>query len=114
MNRRRTEKRCGPLSVAVLVAAAALVAFGGIVFVCYKNQQIKVARLIEQSEQRSAQHRNDIRTTEMRMDQLLNRYEMRDQLKEIGSVMCPVSPEMVEVIEPGVPEGSATMASNRP
>lgn len=114
MNRRRTERRCGPLPVAVLVAATALGAFGGVSFVYHKNRQIQVARQIERCEQRIAKHHDDIRTLEMRMDQMLNRYVMRAQLKEVGSSLRPVAPEMVDVIAPGGPDGAATMASNRP
>ena len=114
MNRRRTEQRCGPLPVAVLVAAAALGAFGGIVHVYYKNRQIEVARQIERAEERIAQHRNDIRTVEMRMDQMLNRYVMRKQLRDLGSGLRPIPPERVEVIACGDPAGAAEMASIRP
>ena len=114
MNRRRTEQRCGPLPVAVLVAAAALGAFGGIVHVYYKNRQIEVARQIERAEERIAQHRNDIRTVEMRMDQMLNRYVMRKQLRDLGSGLRPIPPEKIEVIARGDPAGTAEMASIRP
>ena len=114
MNRRRNETRCGPLPVAVLVAATALGAFGGVSFVYYKNEQIEVARQIERCEQRIAKHHDDIRTLEMRMDQMLNRYVMRAQLREIGSSLRPVPAEMVEVIASDGADGAATMASNRP
>jgi len=114
MNRRRTEQRCGPLPVAVLVAAAALGAFGGIVHVYYKNRQIEVARQIERAEERIAQHRNDIRTVEMRMDQMLNRYDMRAQLRELGSELRPIPPDRVEVIVPGDQPAAEAVASNRP
>jgi len=114
MNRRRTEQRCGPLPVAVLVAAAALGAFGGIVHVYHKNRQIEVAREIEVAKERIAQHRNDIRTVEMRMDQMLNRYVMRAQLRELGSELRPIPPERIEVIASGDPPEAAEMASIRP
>lgn len=116
MNRRRTEQRCGPLPVAVLVAAAALGAFGGIVHVYYKNRQIEVARHIERAEERIAQHRNDIRTVQMRMDQMLNRYVMRAQLRELGSELRPIPAEKFEVIAPGdlSAAGDEAVASNRP
>ena len=114
MNRRRPEQRCGPLPVAVLVAAAALGAFGGIVHVYYKNRQIEVARQIERAEERIAQHRNDIRTAEMRMDQMLNRYVMRKQLRDLKSGLRPIPPDRIEVIGPGDPPGAAEIASIRP
>jgi len=114
MNRRRSEHRRGLLPVAVLVTAAALGASGGVAHVYYKNRQIEVARQVERVEQQTAKHHDDIRTLDMRMDQMLNRYVMRAQLRELGSSLRPVPPEMVEVIAPSDPDGAATMASNRP
>lgn len=100
MNRRREESRT-PASVFIaLIVATVVTTAGGVLHVYYKNRQIQVAREIDAVERRIEQCRLEIRTTEMRMDQLLNRFVIRKQLEENGSRLRPISIEMVEEIQP--------------
>ena len=86
MNRRRNESRTSGFPIFALLIAAAIMAAGGVLHVYYKNGQIQVCREIDAIDRRVEQYRLDIRTTEMRMDQLLNRFVIRQQLEENGSV----------------------------
>ena len=96
MNRRRNENRT-PASV---IFALLLAAGGGVLYAYYKNRQIQTAREIDAIDRRVEQYRYDIRTTSMRMDELLNRFAIREQLEESGSTLRPISMSVVEEIDP--------------
>jgi hypothetical protein len=114
VNRRRNHTPVHRFLHFVLLAAAAIGAAGGVLIACYKNRQVRIARQIEQVEQRIAEHEDDIRTVQMRMDQMLNRYVMRDQLRDLGSIMLPIPKSAIEVVDPSSPPPSRTVASARP
>jgi hypothetical protein len=103
MNRRRNESRSSGFPIFALLFGAAIIAAGGVLHSFYKNSQIKITREIDAIERRIEHDRLDIRTTEMRMDQLLNRFVIRKQLEENGSTMRPISLAVVEEIDPAPP-----------
>lgn len=93
MNRRRNETRkTGVHTTTVIAICLALVtaATGGIWHAWLKNRQIQVKREIDRIERQCGQHQLDIRTTQMRMDQLLNRFAIRQQLTDLGSDLQPI------------------------
>jgi hypothetical protein len=99
MNRRRQESRT-PISVFFsLFLAAAIAAAGGVLHAFYKNRQIQVSREIDAIDRRVEQARLEIRTTEMRMDQLLNRFVIRKQIEANGSALRPIPMGVVEEID---------------
>jgi hypothetical protein len=113
MNRRRDEPRT-PASVFVaVILAAAIIAGGGVLHAYYKNRQIQISREIDAIERRVEHSRLDIRTTEMRMDQLLNRFVIRQQLEENGSSLRPISLSVVEEID-SAPPSRRSVASAAP
>ena len=59
---------------------------------------------IDQAEKRIEQTHVKIRMVDVRMDKLLDRYEMKERLKFSGSALVEVNPRDIEVIEPAVPE----------
>jgi hypothetical protein len=90
MNRRRNETRT-PLSVYLsLFLAAAIAGAGGVLHAFYKNRQVQVSREIRTVDRRVAQCRLDINITDMRMDQLLNRFAIRKQIEANGSSLRPI------------------------
>ena len=113
MNRRRHELPTSGFPILALLFVAAIIAVGGVLYAFYKNSQIKITREIATIERRIERHRLEIRTTEMRMDQLLNRYVIRKQLEENGSTLRPISVANVEEIDP-VPTSRRTVASTVP
>lgn len=74
-------------------------AAGGVLHGYYKNSQVKISREIDAIDRRIEQDRLDIRTTEMRMDQLLNRFVIRKQLQANGSAMRPIPLAAIEEID---------------
>jgi Ni,Fe-hydrogenase III large subunit len=99
MNRRRNQSRT-PFSVLLsLFLAAGIATVGGVGHAFYKNQQIQVSREIDAIEQRVEQYRLDIRTTEMRVDQLLNRFVIRKQMEINGSMLRSIPIGVVEKID---------------
>jgi hypothetical protein len=66
----------------------------------YKNRQVTITREIDAVDHRVEQYRLDIRTTEMRMDQLLNRFVIRKQIEDNGSTLRPIPMGVVELIDP--------------
>ncbi len=99
MNRRRNESRTPAIVYIALFLAAAIAASGGVLHAYYKNRQVQVSREIDQIDRRVEQCRLDIRTTEMRMDQLLNRFAIRKQIEENGSSLRPIPTGVVEDID---------------
>jgi hypothetical protein len=81
--------------VFVILAAA-----GGVRYAISKNRQVEIRRDIDALEKRVEQCRLEIRTTEMRMDQLLNRFAIRKQLAENGSKLRPIPLSAVEEAGP--------------
>jgi len=114
VNRRRNQEPVNRFMILVMIGSAAIGAAGGILIAYYKNRQVKVARETEQVEERIAAHEDDIRTVEMRMDQMLNRYVMRDQLRDQGSALRPIPKSVIDVVDPSRPQPSRTVASARP
>jgi len=98
MNRRRNEVRTPASAFIALIVAAAIVAGGGVLHAFYKNRQIQVSREIDAIDRRVEQYRLDIRTTEMRMDQLLNRFVIRKQIEVNGSSLRPIPMNVVESV----------------
>ena len=100
MNRRRNEAATSALVIFSLILAATIAAGGGVLHAYYKNRQIQVAREIDSIDRRVVQYRLDIQTTEMRMDQLLNRFAIRKQIEENGSLLRPIPTGVCEAITP--------------
>jgi hypothetical protein len=114
MNRRRPDRRCGALPVAVLITTAALAACGGIIKVCYKNRQIEVNRRIAHVEDQIARHRDDIRTLRRQTDELMNCFAMGEDLDINDSELRPIPAEAIEHVGSRVSAAGVAMAENRP
>ena len=113
MNRRRDEPRT-PVSVFIaVILAAGISAGGGVLHAYYKNQQVKITREIDAIDRNIEHCRLEIRTTEMRMDQLLNRFVIRKQLQENGSSLRPISIAVVEEIDPAPPSRRSVASAAR-
>lgn len=103
-NRRREEPRRSHASVIfAMILAATIIATGGVLHAYYKNRQIQVSREIDAIEKNVDHCRFEIRTAEMRMDQLLNRFVIRQQLEQNKSRLRPISLAVVEEINPAPP-----------
>ena len=113
MNRRRDEPRT-PVSVFIAVILAATIsAGGGVLHAYYKNRQVQITREIDAIDRNVEHCRLEIRTTEMRMDQLLNRFVIRKQLQENGSSLRPISIAVVEEIDPAPPTRRSVASAAR-
>lgn len=103
MNRRRNEPRSSGFPIFALLLGASICAAGGVLHVFYKNSQIKISRQIDAIERNIEHDRLEVRTTDMHMDQLLNRFVIRKQLEENRSTMRPISLAFVEEIDSASP-----------
>jgi hypothetical protein len=99
MNRRRHETRTPFLVFFALILAAAIAAAGGVLHAYYKNRQIQITREIDAIDRNVVQCRLDIQTSEMRMDELLNRFVIRKQIEQNGSSLRPIPMGVVEEID---------------
>jgi hypothetical protein len=112
MNRRRQEthhQRISPIVIFSLILAMAIGAVGGVTHVVYRNCQIKTAREIDAIEQRIEQYQLDIRTVQMRADQILNLFAIRKTLEEVGTDLVPIP---VGVSEDVIPRDDAPAAAS--
>lgn len=101
MNRPKSAARPSrtPISTfVVLVVSTVVIAFGGVRHAMLKNRQIQTTREIDAIERRIEQYKLDIRTTEMRNDNLRNRYAICEKLKEAGSRLRPIPIGLAEEI----------------
>lgn len=117
MNRYRRTKKSQKLSiigVISLVLGLGLGGFGGFIYVFFRNEQIRTAREIDLTEQRIQQHLLDIRTMEMRSDQILNLFAIRTTLKEAGSTLKPIPMGVTEEIRPYTAPATIAARSNNP
>lgn len=103
MNRRRNETRTPASVFFALFLAAAIAASGGVMHAIYKNRQIQITREIDAIDRRCENYQLDIRTTGMRMDELLNRFVIRKQLEDAGSALRPIPVGAVDEIDPAPP-----------
>ena len=99
MNRRRHETRTPFLVFFALILAAAIAAAGGVLHAYYKNRQIQITREIDAIDRHVVQCRLDIQTTEMRMEELLNRFVIRKQIEQNGSSLRPIPMGVVDEID---------------
>jgi hypothetical protein len=113
MNRRRNESRTSGFPILALIVAAIIITGGGVLHGFYKNSQVRITREIDAIERSIEHQRLEIRTTEMRMDQLLNRFVIRKQLEQNGSSLRPLSLAFVEEIDPA-PTNRRSVASADP
>jgi cell division protein FtsL len=113
MNRRKDQPRSPAFMIFAIVLAFAIGASGGVLHVYYKNRQIQVRRDIDAIDRRIDHCRLEIRTLEMRMDQLLNRFAIRKQLEENGSDLHPIALSVVEEMDPA-PIGHRSVAAAAP
>jgi len=114
MNRRRqeTESRISSFAIFCLVLALALSAVGGVLRVYCRNCQIKAMREIDIVERRIEKHLLDVRTIQMRQDQILNLFAMRKTLEDLGTEMRPMPAGVAEKILPSEPTAVASSNTN--
>jgi hypothetical protein len=116
MNRRRNDPKNNGIHATTFLAillAVVTAAGGGIWHAWLKNRQIQVKREIDRIERLCGQHQLDIRTTQMRTDQLLNRFAIRQQLVDLGSDLKPIPMGVTEEIplHPATPPASPAIAA---
>jgi hypothetical protein len=109
MNRLKSEASApSSIFIVALIAAAMIAAGGGVVHAIYKNHQVQVNRDIDAIELRIEQYQLDIRTTQMRTDNLLSRFVIRKQLEDAGSPLRPIPIGLSEDINPAPPAAVAS------
>lgn len=99
MNKKRTKRNLGFGSILFLVLVAVVLATAGVFHAYIKNRQVEVARRTEKTEQRISQHELEIKTLQMHLDQKLNRFLIRDQLRQRGSGLVAIPVTEVEAID---------------
>ena len=110
MNRRKSETRHPASVFFAIILGVAIAAAGGVLHAYYKNRQIQVAREIDAIERRIEQYQLDIRTTQYRTDQLLNRFAMRERLIENSSSLRPIPMGVIEEVDPVSPTRNSVAA----
>lgn len=111
MNRRKEETKISASTFLAVILTFTIASAGGVLHVYYKNRQIQITREIDAIDRNIEHCRLDIRTTEMRVDQLLNRFVIRKQLEENGSTLRPISLAEVEEIQPESPSRRSVAAA---
>ena len=107
MNRLRSEPTTHISVFITLILAALVVIAGGIMHAVAKNSQVQVERQIDQAQTRIEQTKVKIRMIEVRTDKMLDRFEMKERLKESASGLVPITPADIEEVRPlAAPTGS--------
>ncbi|QJE97468.1 hypothetical protein [Luteolibacter luteus] len=105
MNRLRSEPKTHPSVFITLILAALVVVSGGVMHAVYKNSQVQTERLIDQSRKRIDQTQVQIRMVDVHMDKMLDRFEMKDRLRETGSALVAITPASLDEINPSQDDG---------
>ena len=113
MNRRRTARNLSFSSIIFLVLVAVVLAGAGVFHAYVKNMQVEVGRKIEKTEQRIGQHELDIKTLQMHLDQQLNRFLIRDLLKQSDSALVAIPVTVLEEVDAGTPVKSMPNLAHR-
>jgi len=100
MNRRKSEPRHPASVFFAIILGLSIASGGGVLHAFYKNRQIQVARQIDAIERRIEQYQLDVRTTQYRTDQLLNRYAIAERLEENSSALRPIPIGVIEEVDP--------------
>lgn len=82
-----------------MILGAVVAASGGVLYAYFKNRQIQTLREIDRTERRIEQHRLDIQTTEMRIEQALNRFVIREELAQQRSMLKAIPRGVVEEVK---------------
>ncbi len=113
MNRRRTVKRdLGFGSILLLVIAAVVIASVGVFHASVKNRQVNVAREIQTLENLISQHELDIKTDNMRLGEQLNRFLIRDRLREFSSDLRPIPGKAIREVGPASRDAPAVAGAS--
>lgn len=94
MRKKRNSKQLSIIMFNILMVFGVFCC-GGTFYTVLKNKQIHLARQIETVQSRTDQHGMDIRTEQMRVDQLLDRYMIRERLRVTGSQLQPISQDAI-------------------
>lgn len=101
MNRRRSEDpRPHFFPYLALVFAAAVATTGGAMHAFYRNGQIQVERKIEDARLRIVEHQRDIQLYEVRRERLVDRYLLREALRDLASELVPTRHDVIEKVVP--------------
>ncbi len=109
MNRQKSAPRTPTATYVTLIGTFIIVAAGGVTHAYYKNRQVQVNREIDAVEHRIEQCQLDIRTTQMRTDNLLNRFAICKQLKDSGSSLRRIPVGLAEEVKPAPPTAVAAV-----
>jgi hypothetical protein len=110
MNRLKSQPR-PPASVFMFapIVAAIIGAYGGVLHAEYKFRQTQVEREIDAIGKRVETYQLAIRTTQMHSDSILNRFAIRKQLEESGSLLRPIPLGLLEEVRPTPPAAVAAV-----
>ena len=108
MNRLKSATRTPPSIFVALLLGFVIAAWGGVQHAMHKNRQVKIKREIETIERRIEQYKLDIRTIQMRSETVLNRFAIRKQLEDTGSVLRAIPSGMAEEVNPAPPAAVAS------
>jgi cell division protein FtsL len=109
MNRHKSAPRFRPATYFTLIGTATIVAGGGVTHAIYKNRQIQVSREIDAIERRIEQCKLDISTIQMRTENLLDRYRIKEQLEASGSSLVSIPIGLPEEVRAAPPSAVAAV-----
>ena len=109
MNRQKSAPRTRISTYVALIGTGIIVAGGGVLHAVYKNCQIQVTREIDAVESRIVQCQLDIRITQMRSEDLLNRFTIQKQLIASGSPLRSIPVGLAEEVTSAPPTAVAAI-----
>jgi hypothetical protein len=113
MNQSRKTTTANPFLWFNVIVAIAIVAWGAVKYVSYRNLQIQTAREIEATEKRIASLvQDEIPSLNAEIDRHLARYDLREKLQQNSSDLISTPTNRIEVIRAKNP--AVTQQSFRP
>ena len=101
MNKHRNkDRRFSVVEMVLLGFAAPALMGGGFIHAGLKNSQVEVVKDIRKTEQRIGEHEGSINSLQVKIEQKLNIYQIRDDLDRAGSQLVIAPASSVKKIHP--------------
>jgi cell division protein FtsL len=99
MNKHRNkDRRFSVVEMVLLGFAAPALMGGGFIHAWLKNSQVEVVKDIRKAEQRISDHEGSINSLQVKIEQKLNIYQIRDDLARAGSELTEIPASSVKKI----------------
>lgn len=111
MNRYRSQPKPGYTIFVAACIFASISIYSGVQFAMLKNAQVRLGREIRKTDERIKDYQGDIQMVGVRMDKMMDRFELREKLQRQNTLLVPNTHRDIEEIlpTPDIPGSSVAL-----